>query len=125
MTTHAFAPRFDLSNIFMPARDALADESLADATEPSFALVKNGPPVPADEVESHVDAVEVTVRWGTQVLSVAHLANGKSFYVGDDSDLALPEDVLDRIRSASDYVLRRTQLVLLELLCSRMSKGSM
>jgi hypothetical protein len=99
MTTHAFAPRFDLSNIFMPARDALADESLADATEPSFALVKNGPPVPADEVESHVDAVEVTVRWGTQVLSVAHLANGKSFYVGDDSDLALPEDVLGASRA--------------------------
>jgi hypothetical protein len=95
MTTHAFAPRFDLSNVFMPARDTVADHD----GEPSFALVKNGPPVAADEVESHVDAVEVTVRWGTQVLRVAHLANGKSFYVGDDADLALPEDVLGASRA--------------------------
>ncbi len=104
MTTHAFAPRFDLSNVFMPAREIFADDALVDATdaaggEASFALVKNGPPVPADEVESHVDAVEVTVRWGSQVLSVKHLANGKSFYVGDDADLALPEDVLGASRA--------------------------
>src|SRR5207302_891218 len=65
----------------------------------SWALAKNGPPVPADEVESHVDAVEVTVRWGNQVLSVAHLDQGKSFYVGDDADLALPDGVLDASRA--------------------------
>ncbi|MGZ3478578.1 MAG: hypothetical protein ACXVCJ_29020, partial [Polyangiales bacterium] len=91
MTTHAFAPRFDLSNVFFaPARDTIADAAegtTADSTEQCWALVKNGPPVSADEVESHVDAVEVTVRWGTQTLSVAHLENGKSFYVGDDTDL--------------------------------------
>jgi hypothetical protein len=101
MTTHAFAPRFDLSNVFAPARDTLQDQRIAEATEleSSFALVKNGPPVPADEVESHVDAVEVTVRWGSQVLSVKHLDSGKSFYVGDDADLALPEDVLGATRA--------------------------
>jgi hypothetical protein len=101
MTTHAFAPRFDLSNVFLPAREAFADDTLVDAAEQeaSFALVKNGPPVPADEVESHVDAVEVTVRWGNQVLAVKHLANGKGFYVGDDADLALPEDVLGASRA--------------------------
>ena len=101
MTTHAFAPRFDLSNVFMPARETFADDTLVDATEQesSFALVKNGPPVPADEVESHVEAVEVTVRWGSQVLSVKHLAGGKSFYVGDDADLALPDDVLGASRA--------------------------
>jgi hypothetical protein len=103
MTTSAFgpfpAPRFDLSNVFAPARDTVAEQTLAEATEPSFALVKNGPPVPADEVESHVDAVEVTVRWGSQVLSVAHLANGKSFWVGEGADLALPEDVLGASRA--------------------------
>ena len=35
MTTHAFAPRFDLSNVFMPAREVFADDTLvdADATE--------------------------------------------------------------------------------------------
>jgi hypothetical protein len=101
MTTHAFAPRFDLSNVFMPAREVFADDTLVDATEQeaSFALVKNGPPVPADEVESNVEAVEVTVRWGSQVLSVKHLASGKSFYVGDDADLALPEDILGASRA--------------------------
>ena len=103
MTTHAFAPRFDLSNVFMPARDTFADAaeaSAADSTEQCWALAKNGPPVSADEVESHVDAVEVTVRWGTQVLSVAHLGSGKSFYVGDDSDVALPEELLGAARAA-------------------------
>jgi hypothetical protein len=102
MTTHAFAPRFDLSNIFLPARETLgASDATPQArdSESSFALVKSGPPVSADEVESHVDAVEVTVRWGSQVLSVKHLSNGKSFYVGDDSDLALPEDVLGATRA--------------------------
>ena len=103
MTTHAFAPRFDLSNVFMPAREVFADDTLVDADateqEASFALVKNGPPVPADEVESHVDAVEVTVRWGSQVLSVKHLESGKSFYVGDDADVALPDDVLGASRA--------------------------
>ncbi len=93
MTTHAFAPRFDLSNVFLSGAPDAAE------SEPSFALVKNGPPVPADEVESHVEAVEVTVRWGSQILSVKHLANGKSFYVGDDADLALPEDILGSSRA--------------------------
>ncbi len=105
MTTHAYAPRFDLSNVFLPTREVFADDTLVDARdaaadhEASFALVKNGPPVNADEVESHVDAVEVTVRWGSQVLSVKHLENGSSFYVGDDADLALPDDVIGASRA--------------------------
>ena len=102
MTTHAFAPRFDLSNVFLPARETLGvSQAVAQArdSEASFALVQSGPPVAADEVESHIDAVEVTVRWGTQVLSVKHLASGKSFYVGDGADLALPEDVLGATRA--------------------------
>jgi hypothetical protein len=102
MTTHAFAPRFDLSNVFLPARETLGvSQAIPQGrdSESSFALVKSGPAVSADEVESHVDAVEVTVRWGTQVLSVKHLSSGTSFYVGDDSDLALPEDVLGATRA--------------------------
>ena len=102
MTTHAFAPRFDLSNVFLPARETLGvSHAVAQAqdSEASFALVKSGPPVSADEVESHIEAVEVTVRWGSQVLSVKHLSSGKSFYVGDGADLALPEDVLGATRA--------------------------
>ncbi|MDB4941857.1 MAG: putative abductin-like protein [Labilithrix sp.] len=94
MATHAFAPRFDLSNVFLaPVADAAAPG------EPSFALLASGPAVSADEVESHVDAVEVTVRWGSQVLKVAHLAQGASFFVGEGSGLALPGDVLGAERA--------------------------
>ena len=99
MTTTAFAPRFDLSNVFLPARVAIAEKTSADASEDCFALTKSGPPVSADEVESHVDAIEVTVRWGSQVLSVSHLEHGQSFFVGDGSDLALPEDILGATRA--------------------------
>ena len=90
-TTSAFAPRFDLSNVFLSREPvAVADE----AGESSYALMKSGPAVNADEVESHVDAVEITVRWGTQILKVSHLDRGQSFYVGEGGELALPEDVL-------------------------------
>src|SRR4051812_11688022 len=99
MTTHAFAPRFDLSNVFLPARAPVATESSPDVSEACFALVASGPAVSPEEVESHVDAVEVTVRWGSQVLSVSHLDNGESFYVGEGADLALPEDVLGATRA--------------------------
>jgi hypothetical protein len=100
MTTSAFAPRFDLSNVFLAPRVTIAEQTAeASATEASFALTKSGPPVPSEEVESHVDAVEVTARWGSQVLSVSHLAQGKSFFVGDGADLALPEDVLGATRA--------------------------
>lgn len=100
MTTSAFgSPRFDLSTIFAGAPNTFAAEPSADATESSFALVSSGPPVAADEVESHVNAVEVTVRWGSQVLSVRHLEHGKSFFVGEGADLALPEDVLGASRA--------------------------
>ena len=93
MTTHAFAPTFDLRNVF--ARAPMAEEELsADATEQTFALVKNGPPVSPEEVESHLEAVEITVRWGSQVLSATHLEKGKSFFVGEGTELALPEESL-------------------------------
>jgi len=110
MTTHAFAAAASAaSNPFAPTspfssapRATFADAALAlapaaqsaaaDAT--TFALVQSGPAVPADEVESHLDAVEVTVRWGSQVLSVAHLPKGKSFHVGEGAELALPEDLI-------------------------------
>ncbi|MBS2016452.1 MAG: AgmX/PglI C-terminal domain-containing protein [Deltaproteobacteria bacterium] len=96
MTTHAFAPTFGLQNIFAPKLDraAMTEELSADATEQTFALVKSGPPVPSDEVESHLDAVEVTVRWGTQILSAKHLDKGESFFVGEGTELALPEESL-------------------------------
>ncbi|AKU96916.1 putative abductin-like protein [Labilithrix luteola] len=109
MTTHAFAPSFDLVNPFMPqAREAVA--VAVDTGEPTFALVQNGPPVAAEEVESaHLDAVEVTVRWGSQILAVSHLDKGKSFWVGSGSELALPEELLGAERAP--LVFSRGELV--------------
>ncbi len=51
----------------------------------SYALVPSGPKVPAAEVElPHVDAIEVMVLWGTNVLHVAHRALAQGFFLGDD-----------------------------------------
>jgi hypothetical protein len=93
MTTHAFANPFRPFNPFIaPADDTVdvADLEVADAREVSYALVPSGPAVPADEVESHLDAIEVKVRWGTQVLALAHLASGKGFAIGEGGDFVLP-----------------------------------
>lgn len=98
MSTHAFTPTFQPFDLFAQPRTALGEATL-DTAEPSFALVRSGPPVPEDEVESHHDAVEVTVRWGAQVLSVAHVEAGESFAVGDGAELALPEEALGASRA--------------------------
>ena len=105
MSTHAFAPTFDLTNPFLAEPRAQYGEETTELSEPCYALVKTGPDVHPDEVESHVDAVEVRVRWGNQILSVAHLAKDKSFWVGAGADLALPDDVVGSERAP--IVLRR------------------
>jgi len=51
----------------------------------TYRLVKSGPDVSADEVELvHVQAVEVMVLWGTNVLHVSHLTPPRNFYVGEE-----------------------------------------
>ncbi|HLM76117.1 MAG TPA: FHA domain-containing protein, partial [Polyangiaceae bacterium] len=83
------------------------DEVPADAPEGSYAyaLVKNGPEVPAEEVEVPVSAVEIMIRWGNTVLHVASLTPPRSFYVGEDqgkdarSDFMLPEGALGASRA--------------------------
>lgn len=51
----------------------------------TYTLVKNGPDVSSDEVElPHVQAVEVMILWGTNVLHVSHLAPPRNFYVGEE-----------------------------------------
>jgi hypothetical protein len=102
MSTNVFAPSF---NPFIAnAAPAIIEEDTLvdfDGAEASYALVKSGPEVSADEVESaYVDAVEIKVRWGTQVLSISHLDGGKSFFVGEGSDIALPEETLGASRAA-------------------------
>jgi pSer/pThr/pTyr-binding forkhead associated (FHA) protein len=51
----------------------------------TYRLVKSGPDVSADEVElAHIQAVEVMVLWGTNVLHVSHLTPPRNFYVGEE-----------------------------------------
>src|SRR5688572_19507003 len=96
MSTHAFSNPFRPFNPFLVSDES---EVVADATTPvgegQYALVQSGPAVSSDEVESHLDAVEVTVRWGEQVLSMKHLNGGESFFVGAGSDFELPEGLVD------------------------------
>jgi hypothetical protein len=96
MTTTTFANPFLPSFSRAPEASAfdsettLVDADVADAREVSYALVQSGPAVSADEVESHVDAVEVKVRWESQVLSLSHLESGKGFAIGEGGDFEVP-----------------------------------
>src|SRR5262245_33474871 len=103
MSTQSFAP-----NPFLASFPFVAPAAVAEASEPSFevdgeetyALVQTGPAVPADEVESHLDAVEVTVRWGAQTMKVAHLGSSQSFALGEGADFAVPEALVGGQRFA-------------------------
>jgi hypothetical protein len=58
-----------------------------------YAMVKSGPDVSPDEVElPHVQAAEVMILWGTNVLHVAHLSPPRNFYVGEEQGKAFTSD---------------------------------
>lgn len=51
----------------------------------TYTMIKSGPDVSPDEVElPHVQAVEVMVLWGANVLHVSHLTPPRNFYVGEE-----------------------------------------
>jgi hypothetical protein len=59
----------------------------------TYAMVKSGPDVSPDEVElPHVQAAEVMILWGTNVLHVAHLSPPRNFYVGEEQGKAFTSD---------------------------------
>jgi outer membrane biosynthesis protein TonB len=71
----------------------------------TYTLVKSGPDVSPDEVElAHVQAVEVMVLWGTNVLHVSHLTPPRNFYVGEEQgknfscDFFIPAEKLGTTR---------------------------
>jgi hypothetical protein len=76
----------------MDAFELGADSPVASA-QYGFALLKSGPEVSPEEVELlHVQAVEVVVMWGDNVLSVSHLTPPRNFYVGEEQDKHLSCD---------------------------------
>jgi hypothetical protein len=78
-----FGDPFGAATAYAPAA---VDEVPHDAPEGSYTytMMKAGPPVAADEVESAATSVEVMVLWDTSVLHVAHLTPPRAFYVGEE-----------------------------------------
>jgi hypothetical protein len=71
----------------------------------TYTMIKSGPDVSADEVElPHVQAVEVMVLWGSNVLHVSHLTPPRNFYVGEEQsknfgcDFFIPSEKLGTTR---------------------------
>jgi hypothetical protein len=75
---------FAAANPFAPA--GRAGTVGADAPEGSYEyqVVKSGPDVPSDEVESPATAVEVRILWGRNLLHVQHLSPPRTYSVGED-----------------------------------------
>jgi len=70
----------------------------------TYKLVKSGPDVNPDEVEvPHLAAVEVMVMWDTNVLHVSHLSPPRSFFVGEETQVAcdyfVPSEALGTTRA--------------------------
>lgn len=94
------AKPFDARAIFAD-KPVASSEVAADAPEGSYtyALVKNGPEVPSEEIERAEEAIEIMILWGSSVLHVAHLSPARSFYVGEENaDFVLPEGTLGASR---------------------------
>jgi len=73
-----------------------------DPSQPyTFSLVKSGPDVHPDEVETHAAAIEVMVKWDQNTLHVAHNSPPKSFFVGEEpgADYFVPSEVLGTTRA--------------------------
>ncbi len=71
--------------------------------EYTYRLVKSGPDVHPDEVETHAPAVEVMVLWDSTIIHVAHLSPPRSFYVGEaegpaKADFRLPSEKIGTTR---------------------------
>ncbi len=73
-----------------------------DPSQPyTFSLVKSGPEVHPDEVETHAAAIEVIVKWDTNTLHVAHNSPPRTFFVGEEAgaDYFVPSEVLGTTRA--------------------------
>ena len=65
------------------------------APSAAYQFVRAAPAVAADEVElSHVDALEVLICWGHNVVHVAHLVKARDFWVGESTNASQVADYL-------------------------------
>jgi hypothetical protein len=99
-TTFGVPRPFDARALF-ESKPELPVEVPADAPEGSYtyALIKSGPEVAAEECELQAEAIEIVILWGTAVLHVEHLSPARSFYVGEEgTDYVLPADKIGASR---------------------------
>jgi hypothetical protein len=95
-SVHSFVPTPEALSTTAGLAPRTSDESL-------YVFSREGAPVDATECEDpRLEAVEVTVLWGTNVLAVAHLAPPRPFYVGhgDDVDYLLPRELTPCARAS-------------------------
>lgn len=90
---------------YVPAPPPFAPKDAAAATTDVslYVFPREGAPLDALECEDPaLEAVEVTVLWGTNVLAVTHLAPPRPFYVGhgDDVDYLLPRELTPCARAS-------------------------
>ncbi len=71
----------------------------------TYTMLKSGPDVSADEVElAHVQAVEVMILWGSNIIYGTHLTPPRNFYVGEEQgkqfsvDFFVPSEKLGTTR---------------------------
>ncbi|MBK9265563.1 MAG: FHA domain-containing protein [Polyangiaceae bacterium] len=86
---------------------AAHDEVPPDAPEGSYTyqLVKSGPDVPNEEVETSTASVEVMILWDQTILHVEHLTPPRSYYVGEEEsktfkcDYFVPQEKIGTTRA--------------------------
>jgi hypothetical protein len=57
-------------------------------------IATSKPTLDASEVEASTTAIEVIVRWGSDILHIEHMEKPRGFSVGESGDFALPSDKL-------------------------------
>ena len=97
--SHAAAP-------LVPTAGLGIEPPMDGSAEPfTYSMVKAGPDVSPDEVESHLSAIEVMIMWDSNVLHVSHLTPPRSFYVGEElgdkakCDYFIPSETLGTTRA--------------------------
>ncbi|MCA9597254.1 MAG: AgmX/PglI C-terminal domain-containing protein [Myxococcales bacterium] len=85
------------TNPFRPVARTVEPELEGPST---YAMVQNGPPVAASEVEQiGATAIEVMLLWGDNVLHVEHLSPPRPFHLGEAGDYEMPAERLGATRA--------------------------
>ncbi len=98
---------FGSNNPFAQPKAHSHDEVPHDAPEGSYTyqLVKSGPDVPNEEVETPSATVEVMIIWDQTILHVSHLTPPRSYYVGEEKgkgyscDYYVPQEKIGTTRA--------------------------